>query len=135
MHFSVSSKHRQTKRYVNSLENTLVELKHLLNSTSTVVCHGSHHNHVIHPADPYRASLRAMASQDEEYGDYGDVYGESVLDKKPKLDSDGNWFFNVVPQRTRRLSEMNRASLRLSFNEDVGSVVSSSTSSRSQNAA
>lgn len=123
--FSVSSKHRQTKRYVNTLENVLLELKRILNSSSSVVCHGSHDNYAIYPADPNRATLKYIASQHEEYGEYGDFYGESILDEKP--DSSGNWFSNVVPRHSLRLSEINKASLRLSFDDGIASASSGST--------
>ena len=138
VHFSVSSKHRQTKRYINMLENTLLEIKQMLKSDSSVVCHGSHHNHIIHPADPLRRSLREMESEVAEYGDYGDVYGENSCHNDPDLvretperaHSKGNWFSNVVP-RSMGLSEISRAGIRLSFNEEIDSSASVSTSSGS----
>ena len=98
--YSVSSKHRQTKRYVNTLENTLLELKNLLNSTSNVVCEETHHNPVIHAAhlSHKRASIKDMtvpcmskdsedlAAEEREAGDkvdvdYGDQWGLSHHDK------------------------------------------------------
>lgn len=100
--FSVSTKHRQTLRYVNTLENVLLEFKEMLKADWNVVCHG-HHNHVIHPHHATRLSLKSLPSfedtteieitnssvsgpgnedsldDDDEEADYGGLWGETSI--------------------------------------------------------
>ena len=137
--FSVASKHRQTLRYVNALENVLVDLKRLMNSASSVVCHGHHHNHAIHPPPVPAASFGR-----QESGDYGDFWGESVLNSapntaatakidtaakpKPKEDYD-KVFVNIVRKDSMKLSEIKKFGVQLSFDESVESASSGSSSS------
>ena len=134
--FSVSSKHRQTLRYVNALENVLKDLKRLMNTTSSVVCHGHHHNHAIHPpAQP------AVPLEREESGDYGDFWGENVLNsaanrtaatstitdtvgKKIEDKDSGRLFVNIVRKDSMKLSEIKNFGVQLSFDESVQSVSS-----------
>lgn len=133
--FSVSSKHRQTLRYINSLESVLKDLQRLMNATSSVVCDGHHHNPAIHPRQ-----LPASSMKREESGDYGDFWGESSLnsapaatpatpvDKKkvaPKdVQDSGKLFVNIIRKNSMNLSEIEKFGVQLSFDESVDSVSS-----------
>jgi len=140
IHFAVASKHRQTLRFVNELENTLVALKRLLNATSTVVCHGQHHhhhNHAIHPPHEVTDAL--------ENDDYGDFWGEnSVLHTAPPAMSHfepqspirqrsnsiveaEHVFANVVRKDSFRIADIRTIGLNLSFDEGVESDASVSS--------
>jgi Choline/Carnitine o-acyltransferase len=123
--FSVSSKHRQTKRYVNMLENTLLDLKRLLKSSSSVIC-GGHHNHIIHPA---------RHAGENDYGDYWG--GESVHEasqqpmKSPKKacetmdeQDNGRLFINVVRMNSLMLNDIKKVGMSLHFDDDVVSASS-----------
>lgn len=138
--FSVSSKHRQTSRYVNSLENTMLDLKRLMNTTSSVVCHGEHHNHAIHPPPQPAVSL-----QREESADYGDFFGESALATgahpmpekvtseakvKEAAHDSGKFFMNIVRKDSMRLSEIENLGVQLSFDESVASASSGASDGR-----
>lgn len=126
--FSVSSKHRQTLRYVNMLENVLMDLKRLLNSTSSVVC-GGHHNHVIHPV-----------RKEIEDNPYGDFWGESVLENRSmsrensrsleRRDSEGGKLFsNVTKKHSIKFSPAMKVGLQLSFDESIESASASAEES------
>jgi len=62
--FSVSSKHRQTQRYVRSLNNTLKEMQALLRSTSLV-------------GEFQRPTLKEFKHIDHAATTYDDIYGEN----------------------------------------------------------
>ena len=123
--FSVSSKHRQTKRYANMLENTLMDLKRLLKSSSSVVCSG-HHNPIIHPA---------RHAEDRGYGDF---WGESMVDisqqavkdaqKKASAKADeadsGRLFINVVRMNSLMPNDIKTIGVSLMFDDDVLSASS-----------
>ncbi|CAB9509949.1 Putative mitochondrial carnitine O-acetyltransferase [Seminavis robusta] len=140
--FAISSKHRQTKRFVNELENTLIALKRLLNAISSVVC-GGHHNHVIHQA---HVEIKAEQESDDMYGDF---WGESVLDstkasaegsrkndtkanspKKNEDEPDSKLFSMVVRKDSLCLTDIKQIGLHLSFDESVESGSSGASDER-----
>jgi hypothetical protein len=106
------------------LENTLMDLKRMLRSYSSVIC-GGHHNHIIHPA------------RHEAENDYGDFWGESILEssrptmKSPKEvcetvdDQDsGRLFINVVRMNSLKLTDIKKVGISLNFDDDVISASS-----------
>jgi carnitine O-acetyltransferase len=72
--FSVSSKHRQTRRYVLSLQNTLHEMQELLTLPSTISVH-------------HRTSLRETQQHHVHHAPvtYDDFYGESTAIPTPVI--------------------------------------------------
>lgn len=134
--FSVSSKHRQTLRFVNMLEKTLMDLRRLLTSTSNVVCQG-HHNHIIHPV-----RKEPTAAKDDDDDNYGDFYGESALEggadnaassEKKKIlkrqESDGGALFaNVTRKPSVKFLLAKNVGVQLSFDESVESASSTGSS-------
>jgi hypothetical protein len=98
LQYSVSSKHRQTERYVNTLQNTLLDLQELLEPISSVEVRGNH-----------RKTLSRLAAVSEHVAEnaYEDYWGESTVYspmkkdavKKPTLekqDSFSKYFVSVV---------------------------------------
>jgi len=98
LQYSVSSKHRQTRRYANTLQATLLEFKELLKPLSTVQVRGYH-----------RPSLSYVGAVPEHVADnaYEDFWGEGpeilppkkkTPPKKPqleRLDSFSKYFVKV----------------------------------------
>lgn len=133
INFSVSSKHRQTLRYVKSLENTLLDFRRLLNSDSNVTC-DDHRNHVIHPA-------RQPITKQESDGYYGDFWGENTVEggsrqggaeaglSKPKIAernvSEGSKLFaNVMKKHSVVIQDAKQLGLHLSFDKNVETALS-----------
>jgi hypothetical protein len=105
------------------LENTLLDLKRLLKSSSSVVC-GGHHNHIIHPA---------RHSGENDYGDYLGWGGESVHEasQQPKKacetvdeQDNGRLFINVVRMNSLMLNDIKKVGTSLLFDDDVVSASS-----------
>ena len=95
LQYAVSSKHRQTTRYVNTLNATLLEFKELLKPVSKVEVRGYH-----------RPSLSAVQENSADNA-YEDFWGEgaeiSFPQKQPvkrpqleRLDSFSKYFVSVV---------------------------------------
>lgn len=102
--FSVSSKHRQTKRYVDKLALSLMDLLALLQPISNV---SVHHQKV------------SGAVLDEQQHGYGDIYGESLSapalpevsqDSSTERSSSGQ-YFSHVQERSQSVSLLSLADL------------------------
>lgn len=78
LQYSVSSKHRQTHRYVNTLQNTLLDLNDLLEPISSVEVRGRHR--------PTLSRLGAVSEHVAENA-YEDYYGECTEYSPPKKDA------------------------------------------------
>lgn len=98
LQYSVSSKHRQTERYVNTLQNTLLDFKELLEPISSVKVRGHHR--------PTLSRLSAVSEHATENA-YEDYWGESTeyapqkkdIVKRPTLEkqeSFSKYFVSVV---------------------------------------
>lgn len=88
LQYSISSKHRQTQRYVHTLRSTLLELKELLNPVSSIEVRGVH-----------RQSLKAMKQQAAEFNAYDDFWGEGADVMTPKV---------TRPKQLQRLDSFSR---------------------------
>jgi hypothetical protein len=66
LHFAVSSKHRQTRRYVHTLETTLKELKELFHPISDVKVREEDH----------RTSLMDVQTASPIANNYGGMFGD-----------------------------------------------------------
>lgn len=117
LQFSVSSKHRQTNRYVHSLRQTLIELKKLLNPISKMEVRGHH-----------RTTLAAIKKQALESDGYDDFFGEGheMADVVPalktearpplqKLDSFSQYFRPVVRRDSITRQELSYHGVPLEF--------------------
>lgn len=98
LQYSVSSKHRQTRRYVNTLQATLLEFQELLQPISKVE---------VRRHRPTRSRLNTLNAVTEHENAYEDYYGEgndvSPPDKQEvkrpsleRLDSFSKYFASVV---------------------------------------
>ena len=112
------------------LQNTLMDLRDLLNSTSNVVCSGHHHNHVIHAGH----LVGPVDSKSEPESDYGGFWGENVLEsataEKPVEnveETDGGRLFANVVRKNSFFSDIKKVGLNLSFAESVASASSGSS--------
>ena len=72
IHFSISSKHRQTTRYASILESVLREIAAILRPLSNV--------HV----PEHRKDLKSIPHHMISYDSYGDIWGESTPPPSPK---------------------------------------------------
>jgi carnitine O-acetyltransferase len=88
LHYSISSKHRQTTRYALTLEATLQEMANLLEPTDTT--------HVREP-DTHRPSLKAIPFNGISYDSYGDIWGESTPPRKQNIVNDRYSSDDVIP--------------------------------------
>jgi len=110
----------------------MMDLKRLMSTSSSVVCHGEHHNHIIHPPP-------AVARGDDASADYADFWGESVLNStasNPNVDKEvnggtdeekrdsGSFFTNIVRKDSLSLAEMRTKFKELHFNESIRSMSS-----------
>ena len=66
IHYSISSKHRQTQRYASTLKSILREMASLLKPLSSV--------HVPET----RTDLKSLPNHNISYDSYGDIWGESA---------------------------------------------------------
>ena len=71
LQYSVSSKHRQTQRYVNVLESTLNDFNRLLQPINAYEVDGAHGDHVRHSLQEISVSHTTT-----HVDTYGDIYGE-----------------------------------------------------------
>ena len=146
LQFSVSSKHRQTPRFVNSLENTLKELKRLLNSSSNVVCasHGTqnHSNHAVQTF-PYEKRVKLVEAV-ESSACRSEINSETNNQDNPRQQppiavaaaaattTRQDRPFSNVQRKSLRFSDIKNLGLSLSFNEDTETASSSSSFSEDQ---
>lgn len=99
--FSVSSKHRQTKRYVAKLALSLMDLQALLEPSSSVS---------VHHQEPSRLA-------DEQEHGYGDIYGESlsappmpgISHNSSVVRSSSGRYFSRVQERSQSVSLLSSA--------------------------
>jgi carnitine O-acetyltransferase len=74
VHYTISSKHRQTTRYALTLESVLREMAKLLEPVGQT-----------HVRNSRRASLKEVAFSAKSNDSYCDIWGESTPQQKPKL--------------------------------------------------
>ena len=125
MQFSASSKHRQTLRYVNSLEDTLNELNILLEAKSAFVCaaHGQLGSYKFCPLD-HRISLKDLHRPERKDPT------DQVLCRLPSqlnATANANRYSNVVQKKTLLYGDIKDLGDSLSFvhSSDTESVTSS----------
>jgi carnitine O-acetyltransferase len=113
LQYSVSSKHRQTRRYVHTLRTTLLDLKELLNPISSMEVRGCH-----------RQSLAAIKQQVAEANAYDDFFGEDADDvvtpmvPKPleKNDSFSRYYRSVTRRGSISIEKLSQLGENLDLN-------------------
>jgi carnitine O-acetyltransferase len=89
LHYSVSSKHRQTSRYVQTLRATLLEMKDILKPISSVEV--GHHR-------PSLSGVKVLPSRQSSM-EYGDLYGETDMIQQLKTAASMSVPLHVSPKR------------------------------------
>jgi carnitine O-acetyltransferase len=111
--FSVCSKHRQTKRYVDKLRLSLMDLQELLEPISNVSVH-HHHPSVGNQNNNQSSTSRPRDDDQLEQNGYGDIYGENHLPAAPAIPaaigmgrrtvSSGGQYFSRIQERSESVS-------------------------------
>lgn len=110
IHFSISSKHRQTRRFSYALNETLMEVSHLLEPIE--VSKLNHHSNV---SSKHKKAARVNSSTNSvEFSDaFDDTYGEKTLELKQ---CDSNEYTKLSPVvRAHTLRSSLSSSMRSSF--------------------
>jgi len=104
LHYSISSKHRQTRRYAYTLETVLRDMAKLFLDPSQKAWVGA----ALRADDPIqRQNLKNIPLDMISYDSYGDIWGESsplLMSKVPKQTSQ-----NAAPPKQRWSSEQSNA--------------------------
>ena len=119
VHFAISSKHRQTKRYVHTLDNILKEMGQLFAPKTSI------HVPSASPSSPPERTLdtgerKSLRNLPIAYDSYGDVWGESVehlpaKKKKPKPSA----AIATMPTPAGDVHSLNSQSISLSESGEV----------------
>lgn len=119
MQFSVSSKHRQTLRYVNSLEDTLNELSCPLKAMSEFVCAAHGQRNSIKSLPPqHRITLRNLHNNPERKESIAHQQSQPRMPRLPSqlnVTANALRFSNVVQKKTLRYIDLKDLGDDLSF--------------------
>lgn len=114
--YSISSKHRQTARYVETLRGVLMKIKSLLRPISDVEV--KHHEKI-------RPTLKDMQKKSVSIDTYDDIYGENLAPKLPKTvpparsrSRSGSQLFSSVAELTQSLDLLDLPDIQIDLQLD-----------------
>lgn len=126
--YSVSSKHRQTQRYVNTLRDTLLEIQQLLKPSSVMEVSGAAKGQTAIASSRrlqrQPSLLEVSIPEKEDIGSYDDFFGENCGEDLPAVRSDeekksGTNYFSVVkPRKGIQRDLLSRIGLRVKLSSD-----------------